>query len=906
MSINSPQAHTPDTPLAAHRTSEKGLIRIHYDGKVFKVTPEYYNYVLDYVFYDCLKKSRTLHHFDKIDLLTAGEFKSRYNYSNERKYKSCIFRYDTFRRKNTFALDQPMISSPLDKIIPKPTFAFTHSLLELDHWCQCVVFSSIKTALKTLGITLETSTYASFAACIKTLSKLELSMLEEIEIRDIQRTTILSPIEDNIVAGQQQKQAQRYSYTIASPPSSPLTASYQQSNTRAVDTEVNLETLLGNSTPDDPNHDDPHLEAFCRIVQDGIDNLEPATHFIINESKRHKYVETFRQCKQDIIDAILRCIPETEARSHRSSMPNLGATQGVVRPRSHSAASIFSAMLSSHVSRSSGTVQGDEAAYSSDATRFEAAEQVHVYNEFETLYLPTSQTTLARFLETFETCRRRMLYQNNPLHPTHFYLVDAGYLSDPRRRSKLTVPKKQTFQLTIEFHKQLLKKEVELGYHKYLWETGGVEGGGVFNGAMGVEQFNQMSLGMDSLNLMSGPNRESTTLLSNISDTLSNEKGKTCRESMGLDELINDSLACLDGELSLDLDPKREKRNTALSIGSNECENVTGPNQLLEEANSSSIQPGNNTNTPLLDRNTSLGSSTLLNRASTLKTLNQLSTLMQMSSTAQEERCYIRYYSMLAYTIRVHYFPYNRIKSFAEFYYDDEYVEAAFDIIMLIDSYMNGTLGDLDEVIEGEEGDSSRVTNESIAGNTQVNMKPKRKPVKEKMALVDCSARRRAQVDALIDRKIKDISRKKRNLNRLRKLDQLRNTNLGQGAIMTEDGNYFPLVSGYSTFVDKNGELQYGLYGQVGYDSDQESAHILADISNNIISEIGSGIEELARKMKEWKSPCGFVKQKIKKVYYDNNGNLTDTTPLCLSTTPLTRGGPSPGLYGALYGGSVN
>lgn len=116
------------------------------------------------------------------------------------------------------------------------------------------------------------------------------------------------------------------------------------------------------------------------------------------------------------------------------------------------------------------------------------------------------------------------------------------------------------------------------------------------------------------------------------------------------------------------------------------------------------------------------------------------------------------------------------------------------------------------------------------------------------MALVDCSARRRAQVDALIDRKIKDISRKKRNLNRLRKLDQLRNTNLGQGAIMTEDGNYFPLVSGYSTFVDKNGELQYGLYGQVGYDSDQESAHILADISNNIISEIDPVLKNLPGK----------------------------------------------------------
>lgn len=387
--------------------SSKNTFRIIYEGEIYYISPEYYDKTLEYLYYDSLEKSQGIIHLNKIETLTLKDFKSRYDHEKEKKYLSCVLKYNSFLKKNTYALNQSTISTRLDKLISKPMFLFSHSLLELDHWCKCVVEVGVKAVLETLGINLEYSNKKErFTRSIEKLRKFEESLIEEAQVWEIQKTATVIPAElDPTMKWQDQK-----------------------------------EQLLLEATASDS----PRLEAFCHLLQEGIEKFEPTAHHILHHSKRHLYLETFRKVKRDIIQAIVTCIPETAPRSKSKPLNRH-------HPNSQSTSSSFYSSLSSLSSISS-----------------ESPSRSYTYNEFETLLCPSSQTSLSRFLETFEGCRQRMLYHNNPLHPTEYYFVDAGYISDPRRLCKVTVPKKVTLHKTIEFHRRLLKKETELGYFKEL------------------------------------------------------------------------------------------------------------------------------------------------------------------------------------------------------------------------------------------------------------------------------------------------------------------------------------------------------------------------------------------------------------------------------------------------------
>lgn len=936
ITISDPLFEDPTVTTMDDKIMSKLPIYLNYDNRVYTITQEYYDLVLEYTFYDCLKKSRTIHHFNKIDTLTADEFKSRYTYNNERKYRSAITRYESFRTKNTFVLNQPAISSPLDKLIPKPSFTFTQSLLELDHWCQCVIYPCIKDALAVLGITIDLSSPKGLESSLKALDTLEKTILEEIEIREIQQTAFLNPMDDDDESSNGNRAAtnlhvpgpkttsQRYSYIVASA----LSPNQKKKPIYKSKTEINPEAIFlegddQNSTLQEMFQDDSHLEAFCRIVQDGIDNLEPTTNFIVNLSARHAFIKTFQQCKEDLINAVIKCIPENVPSSpvypvpppQQPSETNVNVNSSF-RQRSPSIASALSAMLTQSNSASSGTVFGDSEDPDLSDSDDEESKLIHVHNEFEALLNPSCQTSLSKFFDTFETCRRRMLHNNNPLHPTNYYLVDAGYISDPRRRCRLTDPKKATLRETMEFHKRLLKKEAELGYHKYLWSAGDIEGNvtGFFNGTIDVQQFKGIC---SEIGIIPGRPRQSfvTSTAGNttqplesvpekVSDTLSNENGKTSRESMGLDELINDTLACLDSDFDFDYvlnyDVTKDKQPVS-----------TVPKTLdpLELKRRSDVL--DSTYEAMVGRTLSMGSSTLLERNTTLKTMSNLSalgTVVQMSTAAQEERCYSRYYSMLAYTVRVHYFSYNRVECTSRnlYQYDDEYAEVAMEIVVLIEAYMNGFLGELEELEGQNEGDAqndnsslgSRVVQASKSTNKR---KVKRKPVDEKVKTVDYSEARREQVDALIDRKVNECNQRVHNSWKMRKLQELLDSKLGNHTIMTRNGTYYPLVPGYQTYMGPDGQVEYGLYGKVNYDGDQErrsrrdipqqigAYSCLSDIPVTLgsgLAEIGTGINGLAKKVKnkgkkDWKLPYTFVKDwnRPGKNYSNRYEDLTDLKP---------------------------
>lgn len=925
---------TPDRTILNQPIRNQNIpdpIHLTYDNTVYTISHDYYNLVLDYIFHDCTKKSRSIAHFPNITALTPDEFRRRYAVDNERRYRVAVARYAAFRSRHTFALAQPAISSPLDKRVPKPGFGFSRSLLELDHWCQCVVYPCVQEALAVFGIMIDVSSPKQFAASMKVLNEIEITMKEEAEIREIQQTALLNPMEDDEneeTTRTGRTRGQRYSYIVTQASDYQNNSRYQRQNHpryHPQKTHSRHRHQLGSqnqhkrkegpiyegTTEIDPEsvlpeeEQDPHLEAFCRIVDDGIENLEATTNFIVNLSERHAFLEAFEQCKEDIIQAVLRCIPENEcysgcnndidvrnngnnnihvhvpSRNNEVSNNNNNNNNQETRTgrlRSSSVASVLSALLSQnepyydpdsdYSSDSSSDLSSDSTIfndttgpnyrrnrtvtrkYTNNGTSILSYDPYpqHIHNEFTKLFRPSSQATLFTFLETFENCRQHMLCHNNPLHQTNYYLVDAGYLPDPRqqggtrcrikrkgsrrRRDKdkkeprardrglLTEPKKKTLKDTVEFHKRLLKKEVELGYHKYIGFSNVLNNG--LNNGLGLELGFGISADANQTGRERGREKEENYREvireedkeqdQEKINTLANVEGLTRRESMGLDELINDTLACLDndfeavfgqdpvigtepyqineknefcGQLGFSGDAEYNRASkvnrTSGSDGVNRANRVSEANEP-ETTKETEAQRQSSALTAayesLVGRTLSLGSSTLLDRHSTLKLTNpmdksnsmtqlspigqfspiaaaplggpltqpaapmaQQGAILQLAIAAQDAQRYERYYSMLAYAIRAHHFPDTqhhvcdrRCDKSYEYPYEDPYkfpcdkhidpaTETAMELVVLLEAFVNGLLSNFElqkllklEGFEIEEGREEMALEEKHEG----------------------------------------------------------------------------------------------------------------------------------------------------------------------------------------------
>ncbi|VVT49617.1 uncharacterized protein SAPINGB_P002358 [Magnusiomyces paraingens] len=420
-----------------------------YEGEIYSISPSYYESVLEYLYYDTQNRDDSQKHPQQQNL-SLDQFKARYDYLAEQQYLSQVIKFNEFVERSTYAIHQSAISSRLDKLVPKPTFLFTHSLLELDHWCKVVVRAAVRKTLESLDINLEElakhqgifDNPGSYYAQLAALTRLEESFAEESHIWETQRAA--------------------------------STADHLSTHNKLSPDSPHFErpaSLQSGST------ENKRIEAFCNIVTIGIEKFEPVYHHLAHHSKRHLYVEAFKKCKRDLIAAITKCIPDSEIDTRPKSHPErfstgLGSSSPVVvnaQPfkQQHTQAKSWSNSISPlQIAPPNFMVNGTIRFAESSMQRNENKSSIPPKNPFSILLDPASQTSLAQFLELLESCRRRTLGDNNPLPPASYYFVDAGYLPDPRLLCKLSVPKKVSLRQTIEFHTRLLQKEIELGYFK--------------------------------------------------------------------------------------------------------------------------------------------------------------------------------------------------------------------------------------------------------------------------------------------------------------------------------------------------------------------------------------------------------------------------------------------------------
>lgn len=854
-------------------------IHLSVDNTIYSISHDCFNYLLEYVYYDSLNRSKALSPFNGITTLTIQEFKKRNSIHSEKFNESVACQYNRFRAKNTFALNQPLISSPLDRLIPKPTFSFANSLLELDHWCQCSVYSAVKSALAIFGIVLDSSSLTDLFASLDGLEVFEKTIQDEIEIYNIQKAVLFSVI-DCCDDYSKQIKAQQVIHNWACIFASLHLKSWSMADLESIFKEGQLPSHYS------PEKEETHrkLVAFRQTVLENLENWEPTIKFIISLSNRHALIEAFLQCKLDIIEAISRCIPGNSFHAYPNSFQNdpyNSSASTSFQRQCHSISSSLSSTHSHPKPEPYGTLLASQRymPYSktpnnnllSSATTTNSNKPNKIPNEFRKMLVPSSYTTLATFLKTFEKCRYQMLHRNNPLDPTEYYLVDAGYLSDPRSGARHTDSKKETLEKTIEFHKRLLKKEVELGYHKYRLKhhgNGHEPEMSSFDKSKNSFQYSKEAYGAQDKKLDPKVNSANKPfpILRNIDDAMCIDR---------LDELIDDTLKYLESDVDQHAYITNNNNNKYSSVKlshKNPAEFHSAPNASLPKL-------------PTIENEIWLGNNC---ESLSVQTINQL------KSSKEEAHCYSRYYYMLAYTIRTHYFPEHQISKCLE---DDEYAEIATELLSLIECYLSGNIKDLDNIFDRFKPFNTPSSQTLGAGKTLNAQGP---VFQRPSSSADFSEHRRKQVDRLIDFKVQEFMKRKQASDNF---DQL-TFSFGYNSKAAKSSSEYilrpPATHRFHSATKSEGQIEFSLdnnYTHPGYpflkkaEKKHSNSHHHASLGISEISgSIGSGISNLAEKMKKKKSMrdlrpsktlVNYLSKTIKRSQResDDDDNLTETMP---------------------------